>query len=789
MASSSYPVENPKTKHDLKSQRLPPPGKSLQESDLIFTSTPSLFQTVIKEIPTDLKPLASVYSYSDAPEPPLSRELCIVGVADVSLSLVRKLIGDEDDIPDCLHKCVVAVKRGDGEHMRQLDTKHTINSKAFAQFMQKLRQDNVVAILGKDKCERFGMLKPIEKVGKEKYNKEDFYCSCYVGNISAVKDYLTGGKTSSRAQKEESAASGHDDAMDIPIWKPPDEDDGHFGKQSADEVSGSLWQPPGMGSTDGGGSSSGDLWQPPGSGGDSGGGDSFSWQPPESSGFSSSFGNDAWDANDATTTTASNSANSNYDSTAKRKREDDSKGESGFHADTGAAAADAFYSGLTRSLDTRADSKLFHMRAFNGWVKATQIQELDPKTKSSGKKMGGPIRILDLACGKGGDLGKWIMHPRGIKEYVGSDVARGSLKDAAIRARQMRQRGLKLCTFTCADLGHDVPGRLRSPKQKHMQKLLTWSLQNEPEHTSEPPDFQMVRGGGIRPDQMFDVVSIQFAIHYMMSTQQRARRFFYTVSQLLEVGGNLIATTIDARVVIEHMMNLGADLHFDDDKDIANREPLEIKVGAGACRIRFEPEIVAKIVKSTSDGSADCKDLFGLEYTFTLVEGSDHGAGVGDAVNLPEWLTPIPVLESLGMEVGLELECAENFHEFFKNRNDPSVHAGAHSSLYSMKVLNLNGSISPDEWEISRLYCAVKFRKVRDPDFDWVEGEDEDNGDEDDDDDNEDEEVDPKLKLKLMPMAMMKAKKAAGNDAWANLTPEEKTKRTEVELRKLAKAN
>ena len=82
-------------------------------------------------------------------------------------------------------------------------------------------------------------------------------------------------------------------------------------------------------------------------------------------------------------------------------------------------------------------------------------------------------------------------------------------------------------------------------------------------------------------------------------------------------------------------MNLGANLHFDNDNDKnKTREPYEIRVGAGACRIRFEPEIVAQIFQSNSNGSDLSEDLFGLEYTFTLVEGSDHGAGVGDAVNL-----------------------------------------------------------------------------------------------------------------------------------------------------------
>ena len=53
------------------------------------------------------------------------------------------------------------------------------------------------------------------------------------------------------------------------------------------------------------------------------------------------------------------------------------------HANAGAAAADAFYLGLTQSLDTRADSRLFHIRNFNGWIKATQIAELDSDTSSS----------------------------------------------------------------------------------------------------------------------------------------------------------------------------------------------------------------------------------------------------------------------------------------------------------------------------------------------------------------------------------------------------------------------
>lgn len=239
----------------------------------------------------------------------------------------------------------------------------------------------------------------------------------------------------------------------------------------------------------------------------------------------------------------------------------------------------------------------------------------------------------------------------------------------------------------------------------------------------------------------------------------------------------MIATTMDARVVIWHMMNLGANLHFEDPSNPGTE--LTVRVGNGACQIHFEPEIVKRVFsKNTNE-----HDLHGLEYTFTLVEGTDHEKGVGDAVNLAEWLAPLPVLTALASEAGLELEYAQNFHEFYALRSDPKTNATAHSSLYNMKVLNRNGSIAPDEWEISRLYMAVKFRKVKESTMAL------DTGDEKDDDieeADEQPEIDQAIKSKLLPMAMVKAKKSIGDEAWKALSSDEKTQLTEIELRKLA---
>ena len=47
------------------------------------------------------------------------------------------------------------------------------------------------------------------------------------------------------------------------------------------------------------------------------------------------------------------------------------------------------------------------------------------------------LRVLDLACGKGGDLSKWCKHKDSIQMYVGMDIAKQSLNDLIERIAGM----------------------------------------------------------------------------------------------------------------------------------------------------------------------------------------------------------------------------------------------------------------------------------------------------------------------------------------------------------------
>jgi mRNA capping enzyme len=53
---------------------------------------------------------------------------------------------------------------------------------------------------------------------------------------------------------------------------------------------------------------------------------------------------------------------------------------------------------------------------------------------------------------------------------------------------------------------------------------------------------------------VYDIVSMQFALHYMGQTEAKLRKFFRFISDRMRLGAQFIATTADARVLIDLLM-------------------------------------------------------------------------------------------------------------------------------------------------------------------------------------------------------------------------------------------
>jgi mRNA (guanine-N7-)-methyltransferase len=346
-------------------------------------------------------------------------------------------------------------------------------------------------------------------------------------------------------------------------------------------------------------------------------------------------------------------------------------------------AAAQFYGNLQRNaMSDRADSLLFHMRAMNNWVKSILINEFAKRDD----------RVLDLACGKGGDLMKWAK--RSISKYVGVDIAQKSLEDAVDRFSSNGHHHRELdVQFIQGDLG----------KVSLLEDVLHCWTRNAGWHEAVP---SLERA-------FFNIVSIQFSFHYMFGEEQRASRFFRTVHDLLVDGGTLIATTVDPnKVLMKYYQNLGPDSENVDaaqgqrqrpDISIVDNKQREV------CAIRFDDETRSQL----TGYNVQPEGAFGLRYNFTLrdttdTEGGDAMGG-GEAVDLPEYLVCDDVLKRMLKEHGFELLLQQNFHHFVTTNKDKRENR---MLLEKMHVMNVDGTLSDAEWEIAGLYQVLAFKKA-----------------------------------------------------------------------------
>ncbi|ORY01003.1 guanine-N(7)-methyltransferase [Basidiobolus meristosporus CBS 931.73] len=268
----------------------------------------------------------------------------------------------------------------------------------------------------------------------------------------------------------------------------------------------------------------------------------------------------------------------------------------------------------------RKESSIFRMKSFNNWVKSVLIGQYAKRGD----------RVLDMGCGKGGDLLKWSKAK--ISELVGADVASVSIQQAEQRYQSMR--GAKFAASF------------------HAIDCWTESLYKV-----------------IPKDKMFDVVSMQFCLHYAFETEAKARMMLQNVSQNLRPGGTFIGTLPDAYWIVKKVKSVEG-----------------LSFGNDIYKIEFEQK--------------DTFPTFGHKYWFTLEDAID---------NCPEYLVHFPTFEKLAKEYGLELIKKRKFHHLYKDALENEEFTNL---LHRMNVVDERESITKEEWEAAGIYLAFAFRKM-----------------------------------------------------------------------------
>ncbi|PIA50866.1 hypothetical protein AQUCO_01200267v1 [Aquilegia coerulea] len=218
--------------------------------------------------------------------------------------------------------------------------------------------------------------------------------------------------------------------------------------------------------------------------------------------------------------------------------------------------ADHYSARTNQTLEEREASPIIHLKKLNNWIKSVLIQLYTRKGDA----------VLDLACGKGGDLIKWDKARVGY--YVGVDIAEGSIEDCRTR------------------YNGDADQNQRRKKFSFPARLLCGDC------------YEVGLDKALEDDAPFDICSCQFAMHYSWSTEARARQALANVSALLRPGGTFIGTMPNANVIIKKL-----------------REAEGLVFGNNVYWIRFDDEHAHKKFKSSSP--------FGIKYKFHLEDAVD----------------------------------------------------------------------------------------------------------------------------------------------------------------------
>ncbi len=136
--------------------------------------------------------------------------------------------------------------------------------------------------------------------------------------------------------------------------------------------------------------------------------------------------------------------------------------------------------------------------------------------------------LLELSCGRGGDLHKW--KTTGYTNVVAVDYDPNAIDEARERNRNTRTPGLRV-DFGQMNLCDKEPGI--PAKLLEMFPKSSWA---------------------------YDTVSIQFAIQYMCETPEVLGRFLGSVAQLVKPGGTFIGTFPDGSEILKL---LGQNTKFD----------------------------------------------------------------------------------------------------------------------------------------------------------------------------------------------------------------------------------
>lgn len=255
------------------------------------------------------------------------------------------------------------------------------------------------------------------------------------------------------------------------------------------------------------------------------------------------------------------------------------------------------------------------MRAFNNWIKSNMIL-----TYCNNKN-----NVLDIGCGRGGDIIKFIHS--GIKEYVGIDLDNNGLyviNDSAFN----RYKKLKATNKNVPPM-HFINADARG--------LFTVSAQENiiPDMTEQNKKLIHKFLSGTKK---YGAVNCQFTLHYYLSDELSWSNFCSNLNNNMEDNAYVLITCFDGKLIYDTLTN-------------------KQKLTASYTDNNGNKNIFYEIVKIYND--AEKKGIgMGIDFYNSLI--SDEGTYIREYLVFPDFLE-----KSFKEKCGLELVETDSFFNIF----------------------------------------------------------------------------------------------------------------------------
>ncbi|KAL8768494.1 MAG: hypothetical protein Q9209_005285 [Squamulea sp. 1 TL-2023] len=380
----------------------------------------------------------------------------------------------------------------------------------------------------------------------------------------------------------------------------------------------------------------------------------------------------------------------------------------------------------------RTDSRIKGLRGFNNWVKSTIIHKFSPNTEDFGA--GEPLLVLDMGCGKGGDLAKWAQAPQQVALYVGIDPAEVSIDQAKERYAQMGRGGGRGGRGGRGGCGGGRPQRTFDA-EFIVQDAFGESIGNIPIVRNVGFD---AKGGSRWGGGGFDVVSMMFCMHYAFEDEGKTRGMLQNIAGALKKGGKLIGTMPNSDILGEKVTEFHKQQALNRPKPQANgtakaaaqalvetkgdvcSTPQTSATEAEPSKPRLPTPDIADNEREDDAVAHWGNSIYQVRFPgktppdgiFRPPFGWKYNYFLDEAVEVPEYVVPWEAFRALAEDYNLELQYRRTFPDIWREEKDDPVFRPLSERMGVVDRFSGELMVTREEMEAVGFYHAFCFYKV-----------------------------------------------------------------------------